>query len=46
MVHTARPGDKYVCSNCGSSHVDVYEIEGTKFKACLDCGFEEEFKES
>ncbi|MDO8656764.1 MAG: hypothetical protein Q7K45_06000 [Nanoarchaeota archaeon] len=43
MVHTALPGDKYKCSRCGSSHVDIYEDEGKKVQACLDCGKEEKF---
>jgi len=42
MVHTARPEDKYKCSKCGSSHVDVYDMDGKRRHACLDCGFEEE----
>ncbi|HLD00277.1 MAG TPA: hypothetical protein VJC39_00870 [Candidatus Nanoarchaeia archaeon] len=43
MVHTALPGDKYSCSNCGSSHVDVYFVGKKKYKSCLDCGYEEEY---
>ncbi|MFH1275742.1 MAG: hypothetical protein ABIH82_01380 [Candidatus Woesearchaeota archaeon] len=42
MVHTARPGDKYKCSRCGSSHVDIWE-EG---QSCLDCGHEEEINKN
>ncbi len=41
MVHTALPEDKYVCNNCGSSHVDIYEYKKKKVQACLDCGQEE-----
>lgn len=41
MVHTARPEDKYRCSRCGSSHVDIYTEKGKQVQACLDCGYEE-----
>lgn len=41
MVHTALPGDKYKCSKCGSSHVDIYDYKKKKVQACLDCGYEE-----
>jgi len=41
MVHTALPEDKYECSSCGSSHVDIYNYDGEKMIACLDCGHEE-----
>lgn len=44
MVHTARPGDKYICSECGSSHVDLYEERRRRFQSCLDCGHEERIK--
>jgi len=43
MVHTALPGDKYKCSHCGSSHVDIYEYEEKRVQACLDCGWEEKY---
>lgn len=45
MVHTAEKGDKHICSQCGSSHVDVYEYKKKKYQACLDCGEEKEIKE-
>ena len=45
MVHTALPTDKYKCSKCNSSHVDVYELDNKWNIACLDCGFEEEYLE-
>ncbi len=49
MVHTALPGDKYKCSRCGSSHIDIYiekKVEKNvekkeKVQSCLDCGAEE-----
>jgi len=41
MVHTALPGDKYICSKCGSSHVDVYDDNNRRIQACLDCGCEQ-----
>jgi len=41
MTHTALPRDKYVCSKCGSSHVDIYFEKGKKIQACLDCGQEQ-----
>jgi len=44
MVHTALPEDKYKCSNCGSSHVDIYDLDEQKVMACLDCGHEEVLK--
>ncbi len=44
MVHTARPEDKYSCSKCKSSHVDIYDLDGKQHIACLDCGFEEDSK--
>lgn len=44
MVHTAEEGDKYSCSGCKSSHVDIYEYKKKKYQACLDCGMEEEIK--
>ena len=45
MVHTALPGDKYVCPRCGSSHVDIYTEKKQKIQACLDCGHEDKLKE-
>ena len=45
MVHLAEEGDKYCCSKCKSCHVDIYELDGKKFMACLDCGHEEEHSE-
>lgn len=44
MVHTALPNDAYSCTKCKSSHVDIYDLEGKRHAACLDCGFEEEIK--
>jgi DNA-directed RNA polymerase subunit RPC12/RpoP len=41
MVHTALPGDKYKCSKCASSHVDIYDDKGKQKQSCLDCGHEE-----
>ena len=45
MVHEKRAEDKYACSKCNSSHVDIYELDSKKKISCLDCGFEENFKE-
>ncbi|MBS3139842.1 hypothetical protein J4479_02460 [Candidatus Woesearchaeota archaeon] len=43
MVHTKRKEDKYSCSSCNSSHVDIYEYENHQHISCLDCGHEEEY---
>jgi DNA-directed RNA polymerase subunit RPC12/RpoP len=43
MVHLKRPEDKYACSKCNSSHIDIYTIDGEKKISCLDCGHEEEY---
>lgn len=45
MVHTALPEDKHRCKKCGSSHVDIFALEGKRYQACLDCGEEEEIAE-
>ena len=45
MVHTKRPEDKYACSKCNSSHVDIYNHDNHKHISCLDCGQEDEMKE-
>jgi DNA-directed RNA polymerase subunit RPC12/RpoP len=42
MVHLKRPEDKYACSKCNSSHVDIYNLDSKKYISCLDCGHEEE----
>ena len=45
MVHLAGPEDKYCCSACKSCHVDIYDYEGKKYIACLDCGHEEVYEQ-
>jgi transcription elongation factor Elf1 len=45
MVHLKRPEDKYACSKCNSSHVDIYTLDKKQYIACLDCGFEGKYSE-
>tara|TARA_Y100000034_G_scaffold8670_1_gene9348 strand:+ start:59 stop:193 length:135 start_codon:yes stop_codon:yes gene_type:complete len=33
--------EKFKCSKCGTSHVDVYDEDGKRYISCLNCGFEE-----
>lgn len=39
-MHLAKEDEKYKCSRCNSSHVDL--VDDNKVLICLDCGWEKE----